>query len=285
MIPRYVKILTVLEFIWKAISKLPQNIIGLVWWFVAFPFRKKARNIVYNYMYANGLSFPRMPKARKVGARWLFENNVGYIKYNKVTRLEFEIYRLLFWSWIDDDASLVGTAEFHAVDVYGSWSEKRSDDDVMLSDGSYTNIGANFVTKGSFFKIGELQNENTITDIFKFYKVSWLWNVRNTAYNFRYYTDGDKLGDYDVREVYMGSEDNKKTMTINTTDGCADMAKSIMGVEGSWLYNSKTGKCMFSYSKAIWVSWINRYMELRLGWKLNSKDIKHTCRFYKKCSS
>ena len=96
-----------LRYIAIIVFKLFAKVFGLVWYWVAVPFRAYARNTVHNYVLGNGVYLKRLEEREPtlVGSGYQLKdvhhvkdsndkNIVGFIKYRKVSWLE---YQPVFW--------------------------------------------------------------------------------------------------------------------------------------------------------------------------------------------
>ena len=141
--------------------------VGIVWWWAAVPFRKYARNTVYNYCIPRG-------KLKRLQERhpelkddnWLLQDvhntgMVGHVKRRKVSAVEYWLVVLLIWGWLDDDSNN---------DTYSASHVKRNFPWLTVRDRQY----------GNAFDLGDRQ----LADFH--WLASWLWTCRNTAYNFSY---------------------------------------------------------------------------------------------------
>ncbi len=141
--------------------KILSKVIGLLWYWIAVPFRGYARNTVYNYVLENNIYLPRLIEREPVLVKdkYMLKNvhkvkHQGYINYRKVNKLEYYLVLWLLWIWVDDD----------------------SNHDTM--SGKYIN-GKVY---GNSFDLGDLRAKYPEFE----FKKSSLWLIRNTAYNFNY---------------------------------------------------------------------------------------------------
>lgn len=158
-----------LRYVLILVLKLVGKIIGVPMFYLLLPFRAYARNRVYNYVLQNDIYLPRLiernwynrnetmcyfpqNKSRKV----FNLKNDGYIKYKKVSFLEYYL-ALFIWVWFDDDSNY---------DTH---------------DGIETNetLDKPF---GNTFDLGDLRAEYPIVDGMK----TFYWICRNSFYNFNY---------------------------------------------------------------------------------------------------
>ncbi len=162
-----------LRYILIILFKLFCKVFGLFWYWIALPFRAYARNRVYNYVLQNDLHLPRLSERKPQLSKWhddilrYFLSDIhkvqernditirGYIKYRKVSWIEFQFCFWFIWGWVDDD----------------------SNHDTM--SGGYIK-GKIY---GNTFDLGDVRGLYPEFEL----KESWAWVVRNTAYNFNYY--------------------------------------------------------------------------------------------------
>ena len=135
---------------------------------LAFIMRSYTRNVVHNYVLQNNIHLLRLwernPKLDD-GVYFLEdihevrENNIldifGYIKYRKISKIEYYIARF-FWKWVDDD----------------------SNHDTM-SGGDRTSEG---MVYGNAFDLGDARASHPEFE----WKESFDWFKRNTGYNSNY---------------------------------------------------------------------------------------------------
>ena len=166
---KYVEYLLILS--WHLLSK----VIGYFWFFVAVPFRKYARNVVYNYVLQNGIYLKRLQE------RTIIDNychyvikpyhgtNGGYIDKRKVSKLEYALVYWLIWGFLDDDAN------DDTFDI-GRVEELRKESKIW----AFFLKGAERKQYGNSFDLGDLREPS-----FHLF-ASMFWNNRNTAQNFLY---------------------------------------------------------------------------------------------------
>lgn len=158
---------------WHVISK----IIGVFWFFVAVPFRRYARNTVYNYVLQNGVYLKRLEERPMIWDSFLGKfiiapyhgANGGYIEYRKVSKLEYYLVFWLIWGWLDDDAN-------YDTFSMGRVEELRKESKIW----AFFLQGANGKQYGNSFDLGDARTKE-----FHFF-ASMFWNNRNTAQNFLY---------------------------------------------------------------------------------------------------
>lgn len=166
-----------LEYTSIILFTLFRKVFGLVWIYVALPFRHYANNVVFNYVLANGVYLQRLlerPVNHKlsnslymIGA--YHNTSGGYIKKRKVSYLEYKLVYWLIWGWLDSDCN-DDTFDYGHVDR-------------LTKEGGFLGWlvkGAKRKEFGNSFDLGDSIKPN-----FHFGATTqWTW--RNTAYNFRY---------------------------------------------------------------------------------------------------
>lgn len=156
-----------LRYMLILISKLIGKIIGVPIFYILLPFRAYARNRVYNYVLQNDIYLPRL-----LERKYELENGVyyptniskknfkfkynGYIKYKKVSKLEYYL-ALFIWIWFDDDSNY---------DTHDGTPAEETD----------------LKPFGNTFDLGDLRGKYPIINGMKTFK----WIARNTFYNFNY---------------------------------------------------------------------------------------------------
>lgn len=166
---KYIEYLLILA--WHVLSK----VIGYIWLFVAVPFRRYARNVVYNYVLDNGIYLKRL-KERPITRRPAYFHiapyhgaNGGYVKRRKVSKLEYTLVYWFIWGFLDDDAN------DDTFDI-GRVEELRKESKIW----AFFLRGAKRNQYGNSFDLGDARQPN-----FHFF-ASMFWNNRNTAQNFLY---------------------------------------------------------------------------------------------------
>lgn len=151
-----------LRYLAIIIFKLFCKVFGLVWYYIAVPFRGYSRNVVYNYVLQNNIHLPRLYERSPTlenGIFWLKNirnvQQVGYIKFRKISKFEYYLVLFLLWGWVDDDSNY---------DTHDGTQDE------------------NPKKYGNAFDLGDALKHNPTFD----FKKSSLWNIRNTAYNFNY---------------------------------------------------------------------------------------------------
>ena len=156
-----------LRYLLILVVKLVGKIIGVPVFYILLPFRAYARNRVYNYVLQNNVYLKRLEEKN-----YVLENGVyyplnlshkdyklkdkGYIKYKKVSKLEYFL-ALFIWVWFDDDSNY---------DTHNGGVELETP----------------IKPFGNTWDLGDLRGEHPIVDGMKTFK----WICRNTFYNFGY---------------------------------------------------------------------------------------------------
>jgi hypothetical protein len=184
-----------------------RKVFGLVWyWFVVW-FRGYARNTVYNYILQNGIKLKRLEE----------RNPKPFIKYRKVSKLEYYLVVFLIWGWVDDDSNCDTFSYGHNLTYI---TGKRYIPEIFRRMLKRANFKANKMN--SYFDVGD--NIEPSFDILS----CIIWNGRNTAYNFSYLFEQIR----DERLVFY---------------------KEFMGLKFGWLEDSPVGgikywKMIFGYN-------------------------------------
>lgn len=178
---KYLRYLLIVLF--KLISKTP---IGWIMFHLVRPFRKYARNTIYNYVLENDVYLKRLleRKPTLLNGYYVLETYkkltvLGTVKYKKVSKLKYYLTLCFIWIWLDDDSNYDTTdllfAEKVSQGLHFTWLPKFIKDKVAKEVEQIK-----LSQFGNSFDLGDGRYEN-------FYPVSsTLWNIRNTAYNFVY---------------------------------------------------------------------------------------------------
>lgn len=182
---KYIKYVAILAF------ALFRKVFGLVWIYVALPFRQYARNTVYNYALSNGIYLKRLLE-RPIYESEEYEDikpyyaimpyhgtEGGFIHKRKVSAIEYYVVVWLIWGWLDDDSNY---------DTYdcGFINTIRNGERLNWFPKKWLD-GCKCEQYGNSFDLGDARLKE-----FSFWGTT-LWNIRNTAYNFKYLH-------YEVRE-------------------------------------------------------------------------------------
>lgn len=98
-----------------------RKIIGIPMYFIAVPFRRYARSVVHNYALENRdkVFIPRLFEVpRTFNGKTYYTNDFkgskgGWLKYRKVSKLEFTLVYWFLWGWIDDDSHCDTTSKVY----------------------------------------------------------------------------------------------------------------------------------------------------------------------------
>lgn len=173
-----------------------RKVFGLVWFYVAVPFRGYARNVVYNYVLQNRVYLKRLwerPLNGRAPGHFIIHDKEtfcykinayhgtdgGYIKYRKISWLEYQLTYWLIWGWLDDDANQDTTDKGYVQTIVDG---ERLEVLPHQIDAELKKDLTEFDIYGNTFDLGDRRAEYPI---FEFWS-STLWNIRNTAYNFKY---------------------------------------------------------------------------------------------------
>jgi len=170
-----------------------RKVFGLVWFYVAVPFRAYARSTVYNYVMQNNLHLKRLLErnVRTIRSNTMFNNVVmyvidpyhgtdgGYILYRKISWLEYHLVYWLIWGWLDDDSNQDTTDKGYIQTIVDG---DRLEVLPHQIDAELKKDLTEFDIYGNSFDLGDRRAEHPIFELWS----STLWNIRNTAYNFKY---------------------------------------------------------------------------------------------------
>lgn len=181
---RYLRYIAIL--LWTLFRK----VFGLVWYWVVVPFRGYARNVVQNYtlQHPNKVYMPRLldRKPYLVGNMYMIDpfhsSDGGYIKYRKISTVEFQLVFWLIWGWLDSDATSDTFDKGHNTTIINkerqSWMPEFIIKRLIIANTKCS-------VYGNSFDLGDKRADNPC---FCFWS-ALLWNTRNTAYNFAYVFD------------------------------------------------------------------------------------------------
>ncbi len=173
-----------------------RKVFGLVWYYVAVPFRAYARNVVYNYVLQNRVYLKRLwerPLNGRVPGHFKLDGveifcyvidafhgtEGGYIKYRKIHPVEYHLVYWVLWGWLDDDANQDTTDKGYVRSIVEGERLAVLPRQICVE---LKKDLTEFDIFGNSFDLGDRRAEHPI---FEFWS-STLWNVRNTAYNFKY---------------------------------------------------------------------------------------------------
>jgi len=178
----------ILAYIGILLFTLFRKVFGLAWFWVIVWFRKYARNVVYNYKLQNNLWLKRLKERPIVDEVSHYRiqpfhgADGGYITKRGVSKMEYLFTYWFIWGWLDDDSNYdtcdlgfiekVLTGEHPkplTVKLFGKYLRGSVQ---KMKSGLY----------GNTFDIGDTRSKDPML----FFWASWLWLVRNTAYNFKY---------------------------------------------------------------------------------------------------
>lgn len=171
--------------------------IPLVIWIhlaIAYMLRGYSTNVVFNYVLQNNIWLPRLlerkweldsesmlyyPMAIKSGVA-----AKGYLKYRKISKLEYVLVLWLLWIWVDNDsgrdtASQAFTYKLSLGEVW-SWLPEYFRNIVKKE---YQRMLDNSFWYGNAWNLGDARKDNSPE---WYWIASIYWLIRNTAYNFNY---------------------------------------------------------------------------------------------------
>lgn len=180
-----------LRYLGIVVFALFRKVFGLVWFYVALPFRRWARNVVYNYTLQNELYLKRLLERpiSELGqheylgksfygwkiAPYHDTNHGGYIEYKRVNKLTYLFAFWVIWGWVDDDSN------HDTMDKGFTENVVRGEHFGFLPQwlrGYCADI--KWKAHGNTFDTGDALDSEF------HWLASTLWLVRNTAYNFKY---------------------------------------------------------------------------------------------------
>ena len=195
-----------LYYIWLMFFTMFSKILGIVWFWVALPFRAYAVNTIYNYVLSNGIFLKRLYERKPIEKddRWILQPTIhpetkgGYIMKRKipVTWLEYIIVKYLIWGWLGDDSYcdtfsaghnetyLNGERKLFGFIPMNNWLGNK----LLVSRDQCENEEI----RGNWFDIGD---KRALNPKFNFLG-ALIWNNRNSAYNFEYLDHEIKEGDW-----------------------------------------------------------------------------------------
>jgi len=182
---------------WAAVVTwtIVRKAVGIPIVMAVLPFRGYARNVVYNYVLANGVYLQRLV-ARPIieeDSQYIIQpfhdTQGGYIKKRKISWIEYKLAYYCLWQWFDDDS------------WFDTWSQNYNE--TIVVEKSRMQWLPQFIKNdlrrdldlapegGNTFDIGD---KRTTTWKYPFWS-TFLWTVRNTAYNSKYMTWEKTEGD------------------------------------------------------------------------------------------
>ena len=164
---------------------------------VAYNTRKYSRNIVYNYTLKNDLWYPRLQenKITEYPLTYIIDSTYkgklirGKIYKKEVSKLKYLIVFYLLYGWFDDDCDVDTVPIGYGEDILeGKHFGKE------ISEGVYKSYLPKFIynyikkeqtnlekqQRGKAFHLGDLRTKVWSP------LLSFMWMIRNTAYNFNY---------------------------------------------------------------------------------------------------
>ena len=173
---------------------LVAGIIGKVWVFAAIPFRRFARNYVYNYVLdrARHDLLSRLWQRHPLGGvttYWLMstENTIhpslgtdGAIHRVKTNTLVFWLVVIFIWGWLDDD-SVHDTTDLNHIRSLKEGKQFAWETKLIQPWFNKYEVPTD-VEFGATFDLGDERADPPYYN----WVATFLWNFRNTAMNFKY---------------------------------------------------------------------------------------------------
>ena len=162
-----------------------RKVFGLVWYFVAVPFRGYARSVVYNYVLQNGLYLKRLLERPIEDAHhgWVIKpfhgSDGGYIEHRKVSWLKYQLVYWFIWGWLDDDSNYDTFTKGHNGTIIRGERQQWLPSFIVKALEKANEKETPF---GNSFDLGDRRAEFACFDFWS----ATLWTWRNTAYNFKY---------------------------------------------------------------------------------------------------
>ena len=175
----------ILAFLFWSKFWLIASIIFYSWMILGYLTRRYNTNAVFNYCLQNNIHLPRLNEIK-----WYYDkatncyfnnvNGAGYIKYRKISKIEF-VFAFLLWLWVDNDSGRDTTSNrlvFQRILNKETWAfmpdifRKIVAKEKVKSD-SINNLGKAWVMGDN------IQSE-------WYWISSTIWLFRNTAYGYNY---------------------------------------------------------------------------------------------------
>jgi len=203
-----------LEYISILLWTIIRKVAGVPITMMVIPFRGYARNTVYNYVLQNGVYLQRLlerPILGRVPSHFIINGKEtfcykidtyhytkgGYIKYRKISYIEYKLVYWLIWGWLDDDSNQ---------DTYDKdYSQSIVDGKRMSWIGSGVRVSllidiGKAEIFGNSFDLGDKRAEYPL---FGFWSTLF-WSMRNTAYNFKYMQMEKHISDKNIFMIELG---------------------------------------------------------------------------------
>lgn len=184
----------------KVVVKVyPYLVVTLPHVILAYALRRYANNAVFNYVLQNGLHLPRLmerkPKLDGDVYRLYPTKKLateGYIKYRKISKVEYWLVLWGLWIWSDSDSNHDITdahmARNNIAERYPKWVQDRMSTEANeCVDELY----------GNRFELGDAR---TNVSFWKYPLIGVWWAMRNTSYNYNYMFE--EIAEHDENNFY-----------------------------------------------------------------------------------
>ena len=177
--------------LWTVIRKIPLVIPYIL---LILPFRRYARNTVYNYVLANGIYLQRLlerPIAEhdtKYIIAPYHNTDGGYINKRDVSWLEYKLVYYFLWQWYDDDSNR-DTTDIGYINTILNGERMTWLPEFIINE-----LADEVYDVPKFGNAFDLGDDRANYPFFGFWSFL-LWTIRNTAYNSKYMTWEKKAGD------------------------------------------------------------------------------------------
>jgi hypothetical protein len=168
------------------LTRLPRKLFGLVWVFVAIPFRAYTRNYVQNYWLQHNCAPKRLQERSPTwnGGGWTLMDihgvgRPGFVRHRRVHKAWYYFLVFTIWGWLDDDSN---HDTFDAGHIYNHYVKVRNWKIGALQYNEFVRLLSSGLIYGNTFDLGDLRARDPH---FNFWAVL-IWNTRNSAYNFGY---------------------------------------------------------------------------------------------------
>ena len=175
----------------------------IVWLWAVLPFRKYARNTVYNYKLQNNLWLKRLYernptyKTTTSWCGWILTGDrtvQGSVEGRKVFWLEYQLVYWVLWGWLDDDSNH-DTTDMGYIRTIVSGERNHWLGSLFVSK---LKKELTYLETQEFGNTFELGDKRVSVSVHKCLLSTLLWScLRNGAYNFRY-DQWETTNEYDV---------------------------------------------------------------------------------------
>lgn len=175
--------------LWYVLYLIFGKTLGKVWIFAAIPFRAYGHSVTFNWVLQNGLPYKRLMERNPAwtGEGWALEDIHGmaghhdlrgFIKYRKVTKLQFYLVVFFISGWLDPDSNQDTTDTGYIKTLLSG--ERKSWHRIFNQ--ALRKIDLDSVVYGNAFDLGDVRAEHSFYN----WAATFVWNERNTAMNFQY---------------------------------------------------------------------------------------------------